>query len=763
MTGQAVERRAATIALVTGAMLIAQLVAAKATRDALFLQHFPATTLPRAMIAAGVLSVGGSGLMATLLPRLGPLRLIPALFSTSALLMLGEYALYGARPGWAAALLYLHLALFSSLLVSGFWTVVGERFDPHRAKRTIARVGAAAAAGGVLGGLIAQTASGRVGVAGLLVMIALAQLGCALGVRAIGAPEDEAQSGPGRSDAPPVSLRVLARDRYLAGVAGLMLTICVIDALLDYALKASAEAYFDHEELISFFAAFYTGIGLAGFLLQLSLGERVLRRYGLVGAMRPLPALTLLSTALAAGLGHFVWVVGAKAIHSITENSLFGAGFQLLYTPLSPARRRAAKPLVDVAGRRLGDIFGGALVMGLLFIAPGAAIPTVLLLSAALACGGLYLVDRLGRGYVNELSSRLSSGQISLSQADAQDATTLQTLLGTHGGMNRSAVLAEIRARQANEDEAYTTDPQTVHAALREADLESLGNSNDARLVRALIVLDSASPEVFDALLDQMSSEMRLLPSVIPRLAEPEYAEICRSFLRRLAPRCSGQLIDVLLDDRHPIAVRTAIPALLERCRDQRAADELARAIEDPNIDIRFAAADGLTRIVAREPALARPRALVLSWMQRELAASEVVWRSAGRTRPGDPLRSLLLADTEIETDRSLELVFLLLALGGEVAVAGSALRSLHGRDARLRGTALEYLETTLPAAMQRPLFERLPDMPAPGRRSRGGARGESDLASELLESKAALALPADVESRREEAGRRARDLERSR
>ena len=133
------QHRAARFSFITAALMIAQLVAAKATRDTLFLQHFPASELPVAMIGSGVVAVVGSLLMSRLLVRKGPVRVVPALFVASAMALVLTWLCFERAPRAGAVLVYLQLALFSPLLVSVFWTVLGERFDPHSAKRTVAR------------------------------------------------------------------------------------------------------------------------------------------------------------------------------------------------------------------------------------------------------------------------------------------------------------------------------------------------------------------------------------------------------------------------------------------------------------------------------------------------------------------------------------------------------------------------------------------------------------------------------------------------
>ena len=56
-------------------------------------------------------------------------------------------------------MVYLHMGVFGATLVSAYWSLVNERFDPYTAKRIIGRIGTGASLGGALGGLIAWQAS----------------------------------------------------------------------------------------------------------------------------------------------------------------------------------------------------------------------------------------------------------------------------------------------------------------------------------------------------------------------------------------------------------------------------------------------------------------------------------------------------------------------------------------------------------------------------------------------------------------------------
>jgi len=139
------ESIALMFALIAATTMIAQQVAGKATRDALFLSNFDVTNLPKVVIAAAIASITGVLIMSRLLSRVSPITLVPAVFGLSAILFVGEWILLDYQPRVASIILYLHMAIFGAILISGFWSIINERFDPHSAKQRVARIAAAAA------------------------------------------------------------------------------------------------------------------------------------------------------------------------------------------------------------------------------------------------------------------------------------------------------------------------------------------------------------------------------------------------------------------------------------------------------------------------------------------------------------------------------------------------------------------------------------------------------------------------------------------
>ena len=142
------DRQAVAAATLAAGILIAQQVAARAVRDALFLSAFQVKSLPLVMGASAIAALGGAELLSLGLSRKAPSRLVPAAAGLSSVLLALWWAVGLIWPRAAAVLLYLHVAAFGGALVSGFWSMVNERFDPYTARKVVGRITAGPPPGG---------------------------------------------------------------------------------------------------------------------------------------------------------------------------------------------------------------------------------------------------------------------------------------------------------------------------------------------------------------------------------------------------------------------------------------------------------------------------------------------------------------------------------------------------------------------------------------------------------------------------------------
>ncbi|MEO8372170.1 MAG: hypothetical protein ABI806_23495 [Candidatus Solibacter sp.] len=169
---------------VASSLMVAHQVAGKALRDGLFLSRFAPSDLPKIVAAAAVVSVLLGLGFARLLANSGPFRVVPLAFGSGALLHLAEFmALRNASDDVRSVVIpfvYLHLVGYGAILLSGFWSVANEYFDPREAKLRFGRIAGAGTAGGVAGGLMAERTAALYGVDAVLAVLTVLHFAVAL-------------------------------------------------------------------------------------------------------------------------------------------------------------------------------------------------------------------------------------------------------------------------------------------------------------------------------------------------------------------------------------------------------------------------------------------------------------------------------------------------------------------------------------------------------------------------------------------------------
>src|SRR5262245_47958677 len=382
-------------AMLCAGVVTAQLVSGKATRDALFLASLDFTTLPAMLVASSVVSI----LLVAANSRGGqwirPATLVPASCIVSGVLFVCEWLLAARIPPVAAVLVYLHVSAAGPLLASGFWLIASERFDPRTAKKRFGQIAAAGTLGGLLSALLAERVAAWLGVASMLPFLAAFNFMSAWFVRRLAADGSD-MLAPSGSTADVRSsttssrsgLRVLADAPHLQHLAAVVLLGTTSAALIDYLFKAQAvETFGRGENLLRFFAVYYAAASLITFIVQASSSRLALDRFGL-GLTTSTPSLALLGGSVgsffAPGFGS---LLAARSGEAIFRGSLFRAGYELFYTPIPTAEKRAAKSIIDVAFDRLGDAVGGGLLRLALLTAP--ATQSSLILSIGMVCSSI--------------------------------------------------------------------------------------------------------------------------------------------------------------------------------------------------------------------------------------------------------------------------------------------------------------------------------------------------------------------------------------
>ena len=228
-------------------------------------------------------------------------------------------------------------------------------------------------------------------------------------------------------------------------------------ALVDYLLKAEVVNWLGKgEPLVRFFGFFYAGTALAAFLLQALLGRQILARIGLGGSVTSHPLLVG-----AAGLLSFVapapWRgILPRGLDVTLRASIFRAGYELFYTPLPEAAKRAAKSVVDVSADCVGKGAGAALIVLLTRLDPVYTFVAVNIAGVLTAGMELTVARRLRAQYVRALEGGLKRRGEDLRQAaPAFDFTVAVSMAGIDAVSIRRALddVSERKVAAASHDD----------------------------------------------------------------------------------------------------------------------------------------------------------------------------------------------------------------------------------------------------------------------------------------------------------------------
>jgi hypothetical protein len=648
------EPKPEVVAPLTAAALIAQQVGGNAARDGLFLSLFPVGALPYFMAATAVLAIVGARLSGRLLARVGPVRVVPVLFASSAALFVVEWILLEWQPRAAVVLLYLHTSVLGALAISSFWSLLNERFNPHSAKPLMARVAAAASGGALIGGVSAERAAALLPGGALLPLLGLVGGIAVAGALALGRGAPTRRADADASDRAPGWIRFDRQPPLIRDLALVIALAAMVAALADYLLKAEAVAYFGQgQHLVRFFGLFYCVTGVSAMLIQASLGRLALERLGLAGSVASHPVIVGSAAVVGFALPSPWRGLFPRGLDAIVRASTFRAGYELLYTPLAEATKRSAKSLIDVACDCVGRGAGAVLILLVVGLAPSHPFAAVNLAATLAAVGEFIVARRLRAGYTSALEGGLRRQSKDLEQA-IENSMADFTIAQSMGALDRAAVLRALGSPDAVRTTAAPADP--VVAAIVEF------RSGDLLRIRAALNNPPRDPLIIGAL--------------VQLLVRDEVVRSAVSALTAFGARAAGEMVSVLIDPATSDVVRRRLPLALKFCASPIARDGLLAALETSNsFEIRLRCGRALIALTDEHRELMKPWPGALALAERELTGG---------------------AEARLVREH----VFNLLALALEREPVRIAARAVTADDAYVRGTALEYLETVLPARL---------------------------------------------------------------
>lgn len=317
---------------------------------------------------------------------------------------------------------YIGVEIAAAALLLAFGVVLGSRLGPRDARRTAARVGLGGILGGLAAGAVLKFGAVWLGSRSLFIIAgacAFAPIVTILRhkVGGFGVSQPLQSVRADRSD-------VKALAPYGRWVAISTMIMVAVTTLIDYQYRAAAAVWYDADRMTAFFGEVTLLTGVATLILQLTVVDRLLDKFGLFATATVMPGALIICSAAFGLTPTVLTLVVLKLVDSGTNMTVQQATGGLLLAPLGSRARAIWQSRIDGLAKRGGQAVAG-LYLSFFPLAPARLAPVTLVLCATWLVS--VLVTRLR--YVSLLTELLAAPTSSSPEVQVVDGSTLRLLL----------------------------------------------------------------------------------------------------------------------------------------------------------------------------------------------------------------------------------------------------------------------------------------------------------------------------------------------
>lgn len=334
-----------------------------------FIDDLGADNVPWAFLIAGVSMGFILNYYSRGVGKIPKVWVLPATQLVLIALLVGFWFLFQTGQAWvSAAFFFFGRLLLGIFLISQFWTLANDIYDPRQAKRVFGFIGGGATLGGMTGSAITWRLVETVGTENLILLSAGILGVCFFLILAIQRrtkpSEDmgfEAKETVGGGEA----LAMLRQSKHLQLIALIIGFGALGAATLEQQLyMASAAEVVGKDAVTSFLAGISFYISVIGFVIQVYFTSRIYSLLGIGFALAILPV-SLGATALVVVLNKALWAASvARVSDSALRYSVDKTTRETLFLPLPTELKLKAKAFVDVvADRFIGKGIGSVVLL----------------------------------------------------------------------------------------------------------------------------------------------------------------------------------------------------------------------------------------------------------------------------------------------------------------------------------------------------------------------------------------------------------------
>jgi len=429
----------------------------KSLRTAVFLDKLGPGSLPIAYATAvlmGLVVAFHSKLQFSLTRR----RLILSSLMFFIITGLFFFILFQFGGKWIALLYWVWLSVFILVLVTQFWIVMNDIFNPREAKRLIGFIGSGGILGGVLGGLLVRILAKSnedyhlipVAVVFLIIGTVVANQIFVWKKRQDPFPQTSTPISDNPTQEPSKTgfktcYTTVKNDSYLILIAMMIITGAMVSTFIDWQFnKVMTLNDAIKENMTAFFGLFYAALFVIPFLFQLLFTSHLIRRFKLRVTLLLYPVILLICS-----LGIAVWPILLfgiiiKGSDKSLAFSINQSSRELLYIPVTPGKKYQAKTFIDMFLVRFAESCA-ALILALLliFFSHRSQIAPVSAVSALFIALWIGLNLKVYQAYINTVKESIKPKwkRADKDVAEKLDMDYAKLIFDTIASRDRSSVL----------------------------------------------------------------------------------------------------------------------------------------------------------------------------------------------------------------------------------------------------------------------------------------------------------------------------------
>ena len=561
---------------------------------------------------------------------------------------------------WMPLVFWIWANIFIVVLVTQFWILVNDIFNPREAKRLIGFFGSGGILGGVFGGLLTGFLGSNFSdyllfiATGILIISVFIVNYIFIWQRKRISTEDRAKKkyDENKEGAPKVGFKdcfdTVRRNYYLKLLAAMVTITFVVSTLIDWQYKSVIDFKIHADDKTFFFGYFNAAILVVPFFIQLLMTSSLIKRFGIRFALLVYPLILLICSLGIAAYPILIFAVIIKGSDKSLSFSLNQSVRELLYIPISSEFKYKAKIFIDMFLNRFAKGIGALILLIFIFLNLNwqVRVRVVSAIIVVFILAWVFLNLKVSKEYTNTVKQKLEMKWERADRlvAEKVDLNYTKLVFDTLESKNRSSVLYAMHLLDLIKQDklssevkkliSYKSDEVRVSSlgALFEGGETSLGPETDdyiseevlgkeVKEIMSLDVYQKVMEDYFEKVLVDESKEaetakMEAAKAIGMMESHSPLAQKLEEFLWDESPEVSRYAIESAARLRK----REHVPALIQKLHSPFTREDASAALEkygsrvtgtladylgdsEEDIELRKGAASVLARIGTQEAA----------------------------------------------------------------------------------------------------------------------------------------------------------------